>query len=200
MSVAKEGWPYAGALALAGAIASLFSVPLAAGLFALCAFVLFFFRDPERQAPQGAGLVVSPADGRVVSADGTRVSIFLSIFNVHVNRSPIRGRIEAVEYHRGAFRAAFDPKASTDNEQNVVTVRGEGHQVVFKQIAGLIARRIVFWKRPAESVERGERVGLIKFGSRVDLVVPTGSKLRIKVGDRVRAGESVVADLPPAPS
>ncbi len=204
MPIAKDGWPYVAGLALAALAAWFLSPAAALGLAILCAFTLFFFRDPERDIPQGARLVVSPADGRVMQAEsveggneGTaRVSIFLSIFNVHVNRSPIAGRIEAIQYHPGVFRAAFDARASTDNEQNVVTVRGESQQVVFKQIAGLIARRIVFWKKLAEPVNRGERVGLIKFGSRVDVVLPAGSRLLVKVGDQVRAGTSVLAELP----
>ena len=205
MSIAKDGWPYVCGLALATAAAWFWSPIAAAFLGALCLFVLFFFRDPDRTAPGGAGLVVSPADGRVVRAESPgggsepgQVSIFLSIFNVHVNRSPVAGQIQSVQYYPGAFRAAFDHRASTDNEQNVVTVRGDGHEIVFKQIAGLIARRIVFWKRPSDSVTRGERVGLIKFGSRCDVVVPPGSSLLVKVGDRVRAGESVLAQLPGA--
>jgi phosphatidylserine decarboxylase len=198
MPIAREGWPYVLGLLVAASLAWLASVALAAGFAALALFTLFFFRDPDRRVPDGAGLVVSPADGKVVAAEPGRISVFLSIFNVHVNRSPIGGRIETVRYQPGAFRAAFDPRASSDNEQNVVTVRGDGHDVVFKQIAGLIARRIVFWKRPSDPVGRGERVGLIKFGSRVDVFVPEGSALRVAVGDRVRAGESVLAQLPAA--
>jgi phosphatidylserine decarboxylase len=202
MSIAKEGWPYAIGLAAAAAAAAFWSVALAGVFAALAAFVLFFFRDPERVVPAGEGLVVSPADGKVVRAEqraeGVFVSIFLSIFNVHVNRAPIAGVIHDVRYRKGAFHAAFDARASPDNEQNVVTVRGPGHDVVFKQIAGLIARRIVFKKKLHDQVLRGERVGLIKFGSRVDIELPPGTRLRVAVGERVQAAASVIAELPRA--
>ena len=202
MSIAKEGWPYAIGLAGAGAAAAFWSVALAVVFASLAAFVLFFFRDPERAVPAGEALVVSPADGKVVRAEqraeGASVSIFLSIFNVHVNRAPIAGVIHDVRYQTGAFHAAFDARASPDNEQNVVTLRGAAHDVVFKQIAGLIARRIVFTKKLNDQVLRGERVGLIKFGSRVDIELPPGTTLRVAVGERVRAAASVIAELPQA--
>jgi phosphatidylserine decarboxylase len=207
MSIAREGWPFVGVLlALAALLA--FRFPWLAGVaFVLGAFCAFFFRDPERAIPAGESLVVSPADGRVVkvgpapegSAPGPgaqQVSIFLSVFDVHVNRSPVRGRVERVQYHPGRFMAAWDHKASTDNEQNVVTVERDGTRVVFKQIAGLIARRIVFKKREGDAVERGERVGLIRFGSRTDLLLPASARLRVREGDRVQGGASVIAELP----
>lgn len=175
-------------------------------LVALSLFCAFFFRDPERITPDGPNLVISPADGKIVGilepADGplgggsTQISIFLSIFDVHVNRTPISGRIESVHYHEGAFLPAFDDKASLRNEQNCVVVRDGDRRVAFKQIAGLIARRIVFRKRVDDTVVRGERVGLIKFGSRVDVFLPPGSRLRVKRGDRVQAGASVLGELP----
>jgi phosphatidylserine decarboxylase len=174
---------------------------------ALALFTLFFFRDPERSAPADARGVLSPADGKVVAAgpapDGhpfgrgtTRVSIFLSIFDVHVNRAPIGGRVAAVEYHKGEFLPAFDEKASLRNEQNAVTVEDGTAHVMFKQIAGVIARRIVFRKKVGDAVARGERVGLIKFGSRVDVFLPPGATLRVGRGDRVRAGLTVLGELP----
>ena len=170
----------------------------------LAAFFLQFFRDPERQIPTAPGAVVSPGDGKVTDiavmqeAQGTRtrISIFLNVFNVHVNRSPISGVITAVEYRRGKFRNAMDSVSAELNEQNICTVRGEdGLEVTFKQIAGLIARRIVFWMNEGDRVERGQRVGLIKFGSRVDVLLPRDSEVLVKLGDKVKGGSSVLATL-----
>lgn len=167
--------------------------------------VLNFFRDPERQIPPDPEAVVSPADGRVVQmvADefegrpAERVSIFMSPFDVHVNRSPIAGTIRGVSYRKGRFRVASQARASVENEQNVFTLEGAQGTVVVKQIAGLLARRIVFWKAPGDALARGERVGLIKFGSRVDVLVEPGVQWRVKVGDRVRAGSSILGILRP---
>jgi len=172
----------------------------------LAAFFLWFFRDPERVIPAEAGAVVSPADGKVtdvsaIELDGrprTRISIFLSVFDVHVNRSPVAGIITNVEYRRGRFRNALSAASAAENEQNIVTVEGDGHSVVFKQIAGVLARRIVFAKKLGDRVERGERVGLIKFGSRTDLLLDPAADIHVTVGDRVRGGSSVLAHLPPA--
>jgi phosphatidylserine decarboxylase len=169
----------------------------------LAAFFLWFFRDPERAIPPGAGLVVSPGDGLVTETvsintpDGPRqrISIFLSVFNVHVNRSPIGGVITSVHYQKGLYLNAMNPDSAERNEQNVVTVRGEGYEVIFKQIAGLIARRIVFNLAEGARVARGQRVGLIKFGSRVDVIVPASAELRVKVGQRVKGGASVLAAM-----
>jgi len=207
MGIAREGWPYIAVLLCVGALLAAMGFAVAGGVLAfLGLFCLYFFRDPERVIPEGANLVLSPADGKVVGvaegADGpigpgaTQLSIFLSIFDVHVNRAPIGGRIERVEYHAGEFLPAFDDKASMRNEQNTVVVRDGEVRVAFKQIAGLIARRIVFKKRLDDAVLRGERVGLIKFGSRVDVFLPAGSRLRVKRGDRVAGGSSVLAELP----
>lgn len=162
---------------------------------------LWFFRDPERVIPSEAGVLVSPADGKVtavspITVEGIarlRVSIFLNVFDVHVNRSPIAGMIREVRYQRGKFVNAMNSASAEQNEQNVVTVEGEGQTVVFKQIAGLLARRIVFTKKVGDRVERGERVGLIKFGSRVDVLVDRSADLQVKVGDRVRGGSSILA-------
>jgi phosphatidylserine decarboxylase len=170
----------------------------------LSAFFLWFFRDPERQIPLGEGLIVSPGDGLVTETvtiatpEGPkqRISIFLSVFDVHVNRSPIRGVLSAVRYQKGQYLNAMNPASADRNEQNVVTVRGEGFEVTFKQIAGLLARRIVFAKREGDVVERGERVGLIKFGSRVDVLLPADAEIRVKKGQRVRGGASVLAEMP----
>lgn len=169
-------------------------------LLLLALFVAWFFRNPEREIPQGEGLIVSPADGLVVvvrpkDEGGTMVSIFLSVFDVHVNRSPIGGRIVKTEYRPGKFLVANIERASIENEQNVVTTENENVRVVYKQIAGLIARRIVFWKGEGDQVERGERVGLIKFGSRVDIDLPSNVRVTVRKGDRVKGGESVIGEV-----
>ncbi len=176
----------------------------------LVAFGLFcfsFFRDPERQITPDPAAIVSPADGRVVvitdepnaGRPGTRISIFLAIWNVHVNRSPAAGVISSVDYRPGKFLAAWDGNASTQNEQNIFTLNTQHGDIEFKQIAGLIARRVVSWKKPKDSVARGERIGLVRFGSRVDLWVPQGSELLVKVGDNVAGGSSILARWPAAP-
>jgi phosphatidylserine decarboxylase len=170
----------------------------------LAAFFLWFFRDPERAIPAGEGLIVSPGDGLVTETvtintpqgPRQRISIFLSVFDVHVNRSPIGGVLSRVHYQKGQYLNAMNPASAERNEQNVVTVCGEGMEVTFKQIAGLLARRIVFNHGEGEIVERGQRVGLIKFGSRVDVVIPAEAALRVKKGDRVKGGSSVLAEMP----
>ncbi len=172
----------------------------------LALFFLWFFRDPERLVPASAGLIVSPGDGLVTETitistpDGPRqrISIFLSVFDVHVNRSLIAGILTQVRYQKGQYLNAMNPASADRNEQNIVTVRGEGIEVTFKQIAGLLARRIVFNLAEGDSVERGQRVGLIKFGSRVDVIVPADAVLQVKVGQRVRGGASVLAAMPEA--
>ena len=170
----------------------------------LCLFVAFFFRDPERVVPTDEKLVVSPADGLVVvlkpvdpndGNSGMLISIFLSIFDVHINRSPLAGKIISTEYRPGRFLIATKQKASLENEQNVVTVENQYARVVFKQIAGLIARRIVFWKQDGDVVKMGERVGLIKFGSRVDILLPPQVKVLVKKGDHVKGGISIIGKV-----
>jgi phosphatidylserine decarboxylase len=170
----------------------------------LAAFFLWFFRDPRRAIPAGEGLIVSPGDGLVTETAAIntpeggrqRISIFLSVFDVHVNRSPIAGVITRVHYQKGQYLNAMNPASAERNEQNQVTVRGEGIEVTFKQIAGLLARRIVFNHGEGERLERGQRVGLIKFGSRVDVVIPAEAELRVKKGERVKGGSSVLAAMP----
>ena len=174
----------------------------------LAAFILWFFRDPRRTIPSGAGLIVSPGDGVVTETaviktpEGVRqrISIFLSVFNVHVNRAPIGGVLSRVRYQKGQYLNAMNPASADRNEQSIVTVRGEGAdegiEVTFKQIAGLLARRIVFNFSEGERVERGQRVGLIKFGSRVDVLLPAAAVVRVKVGQRVKGGASVLAAMP----
>jgi phosphatidylserine decarboxylase len=172
--------------------------------FLLAFFLLWFFRDPERVISRQAGAIVSPGDGKVTDISilpasiGTRVriSIFLSVFDVHVNRSPIAGTIRDVRYQKGKFLDARSPHCAEQNEQNAVTVEGDGQTVIFKQIAGLLARRIVFNPKVGDQVARGQRIGLIKFGSRVDVMFDSSAKLNVKVGDRVQGGASVLAFLP----
>ena len=178
------------------AVLAFFLGLMTAGLFvtALFAFVAFFFRNPTRTIPGDPGTIVSPADGKVVRVERvgnvTRMSIFLSLFNVHVNRSPIAGRIEAVDYRPGKFLVAFNDKASSDNERNIVMVSDGRITIVFTQIAGIVARRIVFWKKAGDTVAKGELVGLIRFGSRVDVLFPAGTEATVSVGDRVKGGST----------
>lgn len=178
--------------------------PLAIAFAVLAAFMAFFFRDPTREAPDDSNVVVSPADGRVtrVSAidetnesSSTLVSIFLSPFDVHINRSPIAGEIISVSYMRGKFLIATDEKASLVNEQNVLTIKGDRITVVCKQIAGIVARRIVCWKQAGEHVALGEKIGLIKFSSRTDLVLPANVEVLVNVGTRVRGGTTIIGRI-----
>jgi phosphatidylserine decarboxylase len=170
-------------------------------LVALGLSVFYFFRNPERRIPAGDGLVVSPADGRVVvvkeeqnaGRPGKRISIFLAIWNVHVNRAPAAGTIKSLEYIPGKFLAAWAEKASLENEQNVFTLASEHGEMVFKQIAGWVARRVVSWKKAGETVQRGERVGLVRFGSRVDVWLSAEAEILVKVGESVKGGSSVIA-------
>ncbi|HXF26591.1 MAG TPA: phosphatidylserine decarboxylase [Bryobacteraceae bacterium] len=193
-----DGIYYALALLAAGVAVSYFTWAwLGLPLYILAAFCLYFFRDPNREIPVGP-VAVSPADGKIVAIkqerpDWTRISVFLNIFDVHVNRSPISGRIAAVDYRPGQFLVASREQASSQNEQNAVTVDGDGTRVVFKQIAGLIARRIIFRKKPGDEVQTGERIGLIKFGSRVDVFFGPEWEIAVKTGERVSAGSSVLA-------
>jgi phosphatidylserine decarboxylase len=198
LAIVIDGIYYAAALAAGGGLVAWLAGPwFALPLWVLAAFCLYFFRDPDRVVPQGP-VAVAPADGKVVAvkAEGpaaTRVSIFLSVFDVHVNRAPIAGGITAVEYRKGSFHVASKEECSERNEQNVVTVAGDGTTVIFKQIAGLIARRIVFRKQPGDHVALGERVGLIKFGSRMDVLFGPEWEIAVRPGMRVAAGSSIIA-------
>lgn len=206
LPIAPEGLPFIAVglgLAIVGA---LFSWIAFAVLLVLAVLVGAFFRDPDREVPQDCGLVVSPADGKVVlvettpeghyaGAGRTQISIFLSILDVHVNRAPVAGTITGVDYHSGSFLPAFNDKASLRNEQNRIVLDGAEGQVGLTQIAGIIARRIVFRPTVGDRLERGERFGLIRFGSRVDLFLPTGTTVHATVGDRVRGATSVLAHL-----
>ncbi len=196
--IVKDGIFYALGLAGAGLLISWLAGPIfAIPLWLLALFCLYFFRDPDRTVPPGP-VAVSPADGKVVTvkAEGpalNRISIFLNVFNVHVNRTPIAGTIAKVQYQQGAFHVASREECSTQNEQNVVTVQGDGTTVVFKQIAGLIARRIVFSKKVGDKVATGERIGLIKFGSRMDILLGPEWEITVKPGMKVSAGSSIIA-------
>jgi phosphatidylserine decarboxylase len=203
----RDGYFYGlGCLLAAAVITWLAAWPYAVPLLLLAAFFLWFFRDPERQIPTAPGAVVSPGDGKVtdvsvVNSGGiqrNRISIFLSVFDVHVNRSPISGAIREVQYQRGKFLNAMSAHSAEENEQNIVTVESEGRTVIFKQIAGLIARRIVFNFKVGDQVACGERVGLIKFGSRVDVLFDRDATIKVKLGDRVKGGATVLALLPAA--
>ncbi len=206
MKIAPEGLPFIAIAIVVAVIGAYFSWRAFGVLFLLAIFVTAFFRDPFREIPQGEGIVVSPADGKVVmivptpaghaAGEGaTQISIFLSVFYVHINRAPIAGTITDVVYNKGEFLPAFDDKASLRNEQNRAFIEGPDGRVGFTQIAGLIARRIVFRKKAGDVVARGEQVGLIRFGSRTDIFLPKGSTLMVKVGDRVSGGSSVIAHL-----
>jgi len=203
--VVKEVWPYlTGGLLLTVLLAVTAPPAAAAAAAALTLAVASFFRDPRRVIPAGPGLVLSPADGRVVGiqpCDGehaglTCVSIFLSVFNVHVNRAPVAGRVADIRYTPGQFLPAFREKASDLNEQNLIALETERGPMAVKQIAGLIARRIRCWKSPGDTVTQGEKIGFITFGSRVDLYVPARAELKVRLGDRVRGGTTVMAVFP----
>ena len=203
--VASEGWPFILPLAAAACIMDWMGWWAAAAVFMVAALAcLGFFRDPERTPPTLPGAVVAPADGRVMVVTeamdpwvgpATRVSIFLSPLDVHVNRAPVGGLVKNVEYAPGRFLAAYRPEASEENERCTVSVEGETARVAVKQIAGVLARRIVCRVRPGDSLRAGQRYGLIRFGSRTDLVVPRSTEIRVRVGDRVRGGESVMGVL-----
>ncbi len=190
-------------IAGAALVTYLTSWPFAVPFYILAAFCLYFFRDPDREVPPGP-VAVSPADGKVVavkpdSAGSNRISIFLNVFDVHVNRTPVGGRIADIKYQKGQFLVASKEEASHSNEQNTIAVEGtvdnKPTRVVFKQIAGLIARRIICYKKPGDQVSKGERIGLIKFGSRVDVFLGPEWDVNVRVGERVAAGSSVIARL-----
>src|SRR5436309_3710105 len=198
----KEGYYFGLPPLVAGGAALLLHCYLSAAVLVFLAlFVFTFFRDPDRVIPAEPGAVVSPADGRVVvvteeenaGRPGQRLSVFLAIWNVHVNRAPASGTITNLDYRPGKFLAAMRERASLENEQNVFTLSTEAGEMVFKQIAGLIARRVVSWKRPGEPVLRGERIGLVRFGSRVDVWLPKDAEILVKLGQNVKGGSSVLA-------
>ena len=200
----RDGYYYGAVLLVAAVLVGWLATPMWALVpVFLAAFFLWFFRDPDRVIPSEFGAVVSPADGKVTSIatvkfDGETlksISIFLNVFNVHVNRSPVSGVIRSVKYEAGKFLNAMNTDSAEHNERNTVTIEGEGHRIIFKQIAGLLARRIVFTKKVGDSVRRGERVGLIKFGSRTDVLLDPSAEVTVKVGDNVKGGSSILAFL-----
>jgi len=206
---AREGWLFVVPVIVLAAVALLLQWYAAAILFGLiAAFLINFFRDPHRAGSDRHVDVLSPADGTVVQIkpveDGavwagltTQVSIFMNVFDVHVNRAPISGRIVHYRYIPGKKLAAMVEKSSTDNEQNLIVVEdSRGHKLAFKQIAGLLARRIVFDKKEGDEIVRGERVGMIKFGSRVDVFFPPNAEIRVKMRDKVKVGLTVIAEIP----
>jgi phosphatidylserine decarboxylase len=205
--VASEGWPFIIPLAIITAF--LFALGwknTAYVSLVLTFFVLFFFRDPQRTVPEGKDLVVSPADGRVIvikdvfeptylKQDVKQISIFLSVFNVHVNRSPVGGTVELVKYNPGKFHVASVDKASLDNEQTAMVITSGKHKVLVKQIAGLIARRIICYAKPGDAIAAGERYGLIRFGSRVDIFLPKAAEIKVKLGDRIKGARDIIGVL-----
>src|SRR5713101_4467866 len=195
--IVKDAFRFIVPLLIFAALAAVLGLYLAGILLLLLAgFVAFFFRNPKREIPRDPRIIVSPADGRVVKIERvgkvTRLSIFLSIFDVHVNRSPMAGRIEAIDYKRGKFKPAFNHQASVENERNTIMVSQGNVNLVFTQIAGIIARRIVCWKKVGDTVGKGELVGLIRFGSRVDVLFPAGTTATVTQGARVRGGSTPI--------
>ena len=199
----RDGYIYGGSLLAVAALAGWFTATWwwAIPPLLLAAFFLWFFRDPQRTIPSAPGVIVSPADGLVTetasistpAGNRWRVSIFLNVFDVHVNRAPIAATIAGIDYQKGKFMNAMNPACADVNERNIVLLRGEGVEIVFKQIAGLLARRIVFPFKAGDRVERGQRVGMMKFGSRTDIIFPGDAELQVKVGQRVKGGSSIIA-------
>ncbi len=215
MNISREGYPTIGlvsvitlgALGIAIWTNSPAVVLAVSPLIFIWLLIVYFFRDPERMIPGDESTVVSPADGKVVliqsiaeneflKGDAIQISIFLSVFNVHVNRLPVSGVVRYVAYRKGQFLAAFNHRASVQNEQSVIGIESGAHRVLFKQIAGLLARRIVYHVKENENVTRGDRFGIIKFGSRVDVILPKSVDIKVAVGDIVHGGESILATLP----
>lgn len=206
--IAREGWPFLAGAVAASVLATLFGGWLwALPLWLISVFVLQFFRDPARSAPQGDKLVLAPADGRIVAVEHTldpylnreakKVSVFMNVFNVHSNRSPIQGVVTGVQYFPGKFVNADLDKASSENERNAVMLKtSDGQELTFVQVAGLIARRILCYVKPGETLQPGQRYGFIRFGSRVDVYLPLTAAIKVTLGDRVRAGETVLAEMP----
>ena len=204
----RDGFFYGIALVVVAVLVWYGTHFVALALFPLliAAFMVWFFRDPPRRIPAGPGLILSPADGKVEDAEWiettagsrVRVSIFLSVFDVHVNRVPVSGTVTRAEYREGQFLNALNAESAVHNEQTLVTIDAGEYSVSFKQIAGLLARRILCNVREGDRVERGQRMGLIKFGSRVDVLLPANVELRVRSGDRVKGGSSVLASISPA--
>ncbi len=208
--IAKEGWPHLAIAVIVAAVVAYFFGWWSLVLWVLALFVLQFFRDPPREVPRGEGLVLCPADGRVLvvgrerdpylERDALKVSIFMNVFNVHSNRSPVDGLVQNVTYSAGTFLNASLDKASSGNERNALHLRTDsGADVTCVQMAGLVARRILCYAKAGERLARGERFGFIRFGSRVDVYLPADSHPRVAIGDKVKAGSRILAELPASP-
>jgi phosphatidylserine decarboxylase len=201
MRIAREGYPYNIPLFLLTLACFFFKIWWAGFIFlVLGAFCTYFFRDPERIFRGTDHQVASPADGKVIWIrkvnDLEAISIFMSPLDVHVNRAPVSGKISKIEYMKGKFMVAYDERASIDNERNAITIDHGDVPISFVQIAGILARRIICWRKPGDVLGTGDRIGLIKFGSRVDVFLPAGSRIMVEKGQRVRAGESIIGELP----
>jgi phosphatidylserine decarboxylase len=207
--IAREGWPFIAGIVLISIAASFWSWAAALPLWLVALFVIQFFRDPPRAAPEGADNVLSPADGRVVAVEQVRdpyadrealkISVFMNVFNVHSNRSPVNGHVANVTYFPGRFFNAALDKASLENERSAMVLRTpQGHVVTAVQIAGLVAKRILSYAQPGETLYAGQRYGFIRFGSRVDVYLPVDARPRVTIGDKVQATSTVLAVLPTA--
>ncbi|WP_353172221.1 phosphatidylserine decarboxylase [Paracandidimonas soli] len=207
--IAREGWPFLAGIVLVSVLVSLWSLPASIPFWILSVFVLQFFRDPARVAPGGEHNVLSPADGRIVAVeevrdtyanrDALKISVFMNVFNVHSNRAPVTGTVESIEYFPGKFFNASLDKASLENERNAMVLRTrDGHTVTAVQVAGLVAKRILCYAKVGDSLYHGQRYGFIRFGSRVDVYLPPGSRPRVAIGDKVSATSTVLAELPAA--
>ncbi|HUH59208.1 MAG TPA: phosphatidylserine decarboxylase [Candidimonas sp.] len=205
--IAREGWPFLAGIVLLSIIVTFWSGAASIPLWLISLFVLQFFRDPPRSAPDGELNVLSPADGRIVAVeeirdtyaqrDAIKISVFMNVFNVHSNRSPIAGEVISVNYFAGSFLNASLDKASLENERNATVLRTpQGHIVTAVQVAGLVAKRILCYTKPGEKLYAGQRYGFIRFGSRVDVYLPPGSRPRVAIGDKVQATSTVLAELP----
>lgn len=209
--IAREGWPFLAGIVLVSIIVSFWSGLASIPFWLLSIFVLQFFRDPARVAPDGGLNVLSPADGRIVAVeevrdtyanrDALKISVFMNVFNVHSNRSPVHGSVQAINYFAGQFFNAALDKASLENERNaMVLLTPEGHTVTAVQVAGLVAKRILCYVKPGDQLYAGQRYGFIRFGSRVDVYLPLGSRPRVAIGDKVQATSTVLAELPDTPA
>lgn len=205
--IAKEGWPFLAIAIVAALIVTLWSFPASIPFWIIALFVLQFFRDPARSAPEGENLVLAPADGRIVAVEevydiyaernALKISVFMNVFNVHSNRSPVDGTVKKVQYFSGKFFNAALDKASLENERNAMVLEtGDGHTVTAVQVAGLVAKRILCYAQAGNELKRGQRYGFIRFGSRVDVYLPVGSRPRVVIGDKVSATSTALADLP----
>ena len=203
LPVAKDAYVYVAVLAVLFLLFFFLYKPLSIIILVMVLFVLFFFRDPKRKVPEESNIIVSPADGRVMSVEeifedtyikgkAIKISIFLSVFNVHINRSPIKGMVKSIVYRPGKYLPAFKSHASDINEKNTIAIEGSNVQILVSQITGFIARRIVCWSKEGSALEKGERFGLIKFGSCTEIIVPDHIKIKIKLGDKVRGAETII--------